>query len=271
LAAVAGLYTYPVKACAGIARRDVRVLATGLEYDREWMVVGADGAFLTQRERPRLGLVVPALDTQALRLTAPDIEPLAIPLSFDGPRRTVRVWEDDLPGVDQGTTAADWFSSVLGIDVRLVRFAPDARRPCNTRYARDSGAHTRFADGFPVLVVGEASLADLNRRLRLPVPMNRFRPNLVLTGTEPFDEDHIEALTIGEVVLHLVKPCTRCQVTTVDQDTGRSTGNEPLVTLSRFRSHPELGGVTFGVNAIVVAGAGTRIRTGDAIETAWRF
>jgi len=271
LAVVAGLYVYPVKSCAGIALREARVLSTGFEFDRQWMVVGTDGVFLSQRQLPRLGVVKPTLDPECLRLTAPDIEPLAVPLSGDGPRRPVHVWGDTVPAADLGDAPAEWFSSVLAHDARLVRFAPDARRPCSPRYAGDTGAHTLFADGYPVLVVGKSSLADLNARLRTPIPMARFRPNLVLAQTEPFDEDHIEALTVGEVVLRLVKPCTRCQVTTVDQDTGRPTGDEPLVTLSRFRSNPELGGVTFGVNAVVASGAGSRIREGDAVGIAWRF
>jgi uncharacterized protein YcbX len=158
--------------------------------------------------------------------------------------------------------------------LRLVRFDPAHRRLCNPVYAGDSGAHTAFADGYPLLVIGEASLADLNDRLAdegTPrLPMNRFRPNIVLAGLEAYDEDHVDTLAAGGVVMKIVKPCARCQITTTDQDTGH-VGIEPLRTLGAYRMDERAGGVTFGMNAIVVAGEGRTLAAGMEIEASFAF
>ena len=170
----------------------------------------------------------------------------------------------------QGDQAAGWLSEWLGRAVRLVRFDPRARRLCNPAYAGTSGAHTAFADAYPLLVTSEASLEDLNSRLAIPLPMNRFRPNLVLSGIEAYDEDHIDEIRIGRSMLKLVKPCTRCRTTTTDQATAE-VGIEPLPTLAVYRRDDALDGVTFGMNAIVAAGADEIIRVGDRARCALRF
>jgi hypothetical protein len=163
---------------------------------------------------------------------------------------------------------------VLGADVRLVRFDPSHERLCNPVFAGDSGAHTAFADGYPLLVASEASLGELNGRLAASgspaLPMNRFRPNIVLSGLEPFDEDHIDTLDAGGVRMKLVKPCTRCQITTTDQSSG-VTGPEPLETLRGYRMDQRLGGVTFGVNAIIVAGVGRALSVGTNVDVSFAF
>jgi hypothetical protein len=151
-----------------------------------------------------------------------------------------------------------------------VRFDPRLRRECNPGYAGDSGAHTAFADAYPLLVLSEASLADLNRRLERALPVDRFRPNIVLAGIDAYDEDHIEAMTIDGVTLRLVKACTRCVITTTDQQTAER-GAEPLATLASYRMNSALGGVTFGVNAIILAGAGNEIRIGAQARCSLRF
>jgi uncharacterized protein YcbX len=156
----------------------------------------------------------------------------------------------------------------------MVRFDDRVPRPCNPDYVGATGATTLFADGYPVLVIGRASLDDLNARLAAcgvpAVPMNRFRPNLVLDGLDPYDEDHLDTITSGPVTLKLVKPCTRCEITTTDQDTARRN-LEPLRTLASYRRDDRFAGVTFGMNAIVVAGAGATLAVGDAADGAFRF
>jgi len=282
-ARIAALNVYPVKSCRGIDLDSARVAARGLVAvtaaqsvgDREWMIVGPDGHFVTQRDDPRLALIRTSLAPDALVLSAAGVAPLAVPLeSPGGTAREVVVWDSRVPANDAGDAAARWLSCVLGTGVRLVRFDPAYRRRCNPVYAGNSGAHTGFADGYPLLVIGEASLADLNRRLvakGIPaLPMNRFRPNIVIAGLEPYDEDHIDTLVADGITMKLVKPCTRCRITTTDQDSGQ-VGTEPLATLAGYRMHAGLAGVTFGMNAIVVAGEGSSLSVGAGVEAPFAF
>ena len=277
-AVVSALALYPLKGAAGIDLGGVEVRTTGLAShgvaDREWMAVDRAGVFVTQREHPRLALVRTSLDRHRLMLVAPGHPAIALDADARAPARDVRVWNAQVRGHDAGDAAADWLSTVLATEVRLVRFDSAHPRPCNPDYAGDSGAHVRFADGYPLLVIGRASLDHLNGRLAAKgaaaVPMNRFRPNLVLDGLEPHDEDHCASIAIDGVVLEPVKPCTRCEVTTVDQASGRK-GAEPLVTLSAYRRDDRLAGVTFGMNAIVRAGAGRALAVGARASCEWRF
>lgn len=282
-ATVAALNVYPVKGCRGIALSRACVGERGLLArddaaavgDREWMIVASDGTFVTQRTHPKLALIEPRLAAATLVLAAPGRLPLTVPLAPPaGPRREVIVWDDRVAAFDEGPQAARWISEFLGADLRLVRFDPAARRLCNPHYAKGSGAHTAFADGYPVLVIGAASLDDLNMRLKArghaALPMNRFRPNVVLAGLEPYDEDHVDTLASDEVSLRLVKPCTRCRVTTTDQDTAE-VGSEPLATLAGYRNNPDLGGVTFGMNAIIVSGVGHELAVGASVTCSFRF
>jgi uncharacterized protein YcbX len=234
------------------------------------MVVRPGGRFVTQREVPGLALVATALRGNALTLAAPGLEPMTLPIGGDGPRLSVELWGDSCVGIDQGDTAAAWFARHLGRPVRLVRFDPAVPRPSDPAYARDLPAFSEFSDGFAILVISEASLADLNARLEAPLPMNRFRPNVVITGVEAFDEDRMAALTADGIDLRLVKACTRCQVTTTDQETAQ-VGVEPLRALAGFRMHTGLGGVAFGQNAVVAHGAGRVLRVGQVLEEVWNF
>ncbi len=269
-ATVSALFMYPVKSCRGVQLGTARITERGFERDREWMIVDATGRFVSQREFPRLSMIVPALSATTLELTAPGRKPISVPLDQAGTLETVTVWRDSLPAIDQGGAPADWLSDWIGRDVRLVRFDPRVRRACNRAYVGDSGAHTGFADAYPLLVLSEGSLADLNARLASPLPVNRFRPNLVLSGTQAYDEDHIDEIVAGRVRMKLVKPCTRCQITTTDQMTGERA-SEPLATLSTYRMNAALEGVTFGVNAIVTAGIGDELRAGAAADCSLRF
>lgn len=278
-ARIAALFVHPLKGARGIAVDAASVATTGLEVagagDREWMVVDAAGRFVSQREAPALALVVPGIDDDVLTLGAPDHPEVWIPLARErGPAREVTVWRSHVRGFDEGDDAARWLSERLGRAVRLVRFDRGMRRRCNADYVGDSGAHTLYADGYPVLVIGTASLADLNERLAArgepALPMNRFRPNVVVEGLAPYDEDHLDTLAIGEVVLRMVKPCTRCQVTTTDQATAE-VGHEPLPTLATYRYDERFEGVKFGMNAIVAAGAGGTLAVDDTASAQFRF
>ena len=275
-ATIAALNVYPVKSCRGIGTSRASVTATGLALggvrDREWMIVDGRGRFVTQREIPRLALVEARTQGDAVTLHIPGRDPVT-------PRRMgsagkVVVWSAHVRGVDGGDEVADALSAFTGRALRMVAFDDTLPRLCNPDYAGESGATTLYSDGYPVLVIGQASLDDLNERLAVrglaEVPMNRFRPNLVVDGLPPFDEDHLDSLACGDVELKLVKRCTRCEVTTTDQATGHRF-EEPLRTLSTFRHDDRLAGVTFGMNAIVVRGAGAMLAVGDAMEATYGF
>ena len=275
-ATIAALNVYPVKSCRGLAADRAEVTRDGLAVDgvrdREWMIVDLRGRFVTQRELPRLALVGTEAVNGRMQLSVPGLAAL-VP-DEQGPARDVVVWSAQVRGRDGGDAAADALSAYLGHDVRLVRFDDSQPRRVNPDYAGTSGATTLYADGYPLLVIGQASLDDLNGKLAArglaKLPMNRFRPNVVVEGLDPYDEDHVDTLAIGDVVLKLVKPCTRCEVTTTDQDTARRS-QEPLRTLSTYRRDDRLAGVTFGVNAIVVQGAGSAIAVGDDAQATLRF
>ena len=280
---ITALNVYPVKSCAGFAQDRVRVAARGLVAatpwgsagDREWMIVGGDGRFVSQREYPGLALIRTSLDGAMLVLAIPGRPALEVSVAPQrGATREVVVWNSRVPAHDAGDAAAAWLSALLGADVRLVRFDPAHRRLSNPDYAGDSGAHTAFADGYALLIVAESSLTELNGRLAAvgspALPMNRFRPNIVLSGLDPFDEDHIDTLSVDGIAMKLVKPCTRCQITTTDQATAE-VGVEPLATLRGFRMDDRLGGVTFGMNAIVLAGEGRALSVGTDVEVSFAF
>jgi uncharacterized protein YcbX len=270
IASIASLHLYPVKSCRGIALESAAVVDRGLAFDREWMIVDGDGGAVTQRALPRLALIEPSLTATALELACAGAQRLTIPLDLGGAARRVTLWKDSIAAIDQGDEAAQWLAAVLNASVRLVRFDHAFQRKCNPTFVGDSGAHTSFPDAYPLLILSEASLADLNSRLDHSLPMNRFRPNVVLTGVEAYDEDHMDAIRAGSIEFKLVKPCTRCKITTTDQDTA-TVGEEPLPTLAGYRMDAALGGVTFGMNAIVSAGAGGVLRRGDKISYTFKF
>lgn len=266
---LAGLHVYPVKSCRGIALAEALVTETGLEHDREWMVVTPGGRFLTQRELPRLALIGTRLEHGALWLSAPDAAPLEVPLGHAGTPVEVVVWRDRCAARDAGEAAARWLGDVLGRDARLVRFDAAHRRRSDPAWTGDARAYAQFADGYALLAISTASLDDLNSRLAKPLPMDRFRPNLVLDGAPPYGEDTLGEFRVGgQVRLRAVKPCTRCATTTTDQDTGEVDGVEPLETLKTYRWNASLRGVEFGQNVIVLAGAGTTLARGMEIRPA---
>jgi hypothetical protein len=262
--AIAALHVYPVKSCRGIALQQAELTPRGLRHDREWMVVTPDGRFLTQRDLPRLALITPDLDDGTLRLHAPAAGAVRVPLDVaDAGACTVTVWGDTVLARDQGDLAAQWLSDFLQRSVRLVRFDAAERRATDPAWSEGLPGESAFSDGYPVLVLSRASLDDLNARLPRALPMNRFRPNLVLDGCDAYAEDSLRVLHSGAVTLRLVKPCTRCIITTTEQTTAERDGDEPLRTLRSYRWRPELRGVIFGQNAIVES-AGT-LRVGDVV------
>ena len=280
---IAELTLYPIKSCAGIALQEATLTEQGLMseqiYDREWMVVDPQGRQITQREQPRMALITPRIKADTLELRAPGMLILEIPLGLPDPEhapsRKVQVWDDSVLAYDCDDTTATWFSNAIGVPCRLVRFHAKGVRPVSTTWTQGVSSTTLFSDGYPLLVASTASLDDVNQRLRKAgrsaIPMNRFRPNLVVDGIEAFEEDYADTLTMGEAVLKPVKPCARCPMPSVDQSTGQF-GPDPLDILQSYRAKEVLdGAICFGMNAIVTAGAGARLRVGQEVAVSLAF
>ena len=277
---IARLFVYPVKSCAGIEVQEALLTDTGLDLDRAWMVVDANGLFLTQRALPRMALIRPQLKSEEMVLRAPGMLALHVAIDAVEAPITVTVWRDTVPAWDMGPVAAQWFSDFLGQPCRLVRFDPEQRRLSSMDWTGGVEAPNQFADGFPVLIASEASVQELNRRLQAgghaTVDMERFRPNVVLAGVEPHDEDRVDLVRVeggaeGELHLQPVKPCARCPIPDIDPATAESS---PAVgdTLRTYRQDKRLdGAITFGMNAIVRQGAGQMLRVGQRVAADLRF
>jgi uncharacterized protein YcbX len=277
--AIAGLYVHPVKSCARVAVDEAVVMETGLEWDRQWMVVDPAGEFVSQREAPRLALVRPTLRANDLVLRAPGMLVLHLKLDAIESETRVRVWNDEVNAGDMGDLSAQWFSDFLGQRVRLARFDPEVQRFSDARWTGDTRALTAFADAFSLLVLSSAAVDQLNTRLRsrgaAPVRSDRFRPNLVLDGLQPHEEDWIDRITFdapgGPVVIRLVKPCTRCSIPDVDPERGEpdhAVGAE----LAAYRGDARMNGqVTFGMNAVIEEGFERSLALGMTGRATIRF
>ena len=276
---VARLYVYPIKSCSGTEVQESVLTASGLAMDRAFMLVDAHGDFVSQRDLPRMALIQPQGTAPDLTLSAPAMQTIRIALAATDRQVRARVWNDVVPAYDMGDVAAGWFSAFLGQELRLVRFDARHRRLSNMTWTDGIEAPNQFSDGYPLLVVGAASLDLLNERLdaagHSAVGMERFRPNIVITGIESHDEDRIDVLRIatadGEIQLKLVKPCSRCPIPDIDPATAIST---PVVgdTLRGYRRDPRLdGAITFGMNAIVLQGAGAALKTGLNVQADYQF
>jgi uncharacterized protein YcbX len=245
---VSSLIYYPIKACRGFEVDSSRVERMGLEHDRHMMLVTPEGKFLTQREVPRLALVTPKLTDGALELSAPDYDSIQLGIQTSGTPWHVDIWKSKgVHAIDQGEEAAAWFSDWLGMAVRLVHLADGYRRLVNEPYVVNADDHTGFSDGYPILLTSEEGLQDLNSRLESPVPMNRFRPNIVVKGCRSFEEDTWNRIRIGDVELAVVKPCARCEVTTIDKET-LERNKEPLkpwANTANRSSEPSSGRTSF--------------------------
>lgn len=277
------LLLYPIKSCGGIAVREATLLETGLAaygvHDREWMLVTEAGQFLTQREFPRMALIRPLPEGGNLRVSCPGMGDLLLPVAWDAaaPTRHVQIWDDSVTASDCGDVAGNWFTEALDTRerVRLVRFHHDVVRPTSVKWTGGVPSQTRFADGYPLLLIGQSSLDDLNGRLRAAgrelLPMDRFRPNLVVDGLEAFEEDYIAYLSTGAAEIRPVKPCARCPIPAIDQATG-VPGPDPLDILQTYRANPKMdGAVCLGMNCIVSAGAGSRLRVGQELAAELAF
>lgn len=246
---VTQLFVYPVKGMGGISLTSAQATSRGLAHDRRFVVVDAEGHFLSQRELPRMATVWTEIDGDTLRLSAEDAEPVEVPLEpSSGMPIAATVWNSTCRAILPSREADAWLRTVLGVDCRLAYMPESTVRESDTRFA-GPGKRVGFADGYAYLVVSEASLADLNGRLSKPVSLSRFRPNIVVSDTAPFEEDSWGSIAIGSATLRLVKPCGRCSVTTVDPATGEVTGPEPLATLSGYRGSSQFG-PRFGMNAV---------------------
>jgi len=276
---LSGLFVHPIKSCAAVAVSEAMLIETGLDLDRAWMVVDNHGEMLTQRELPRMALIQPQFKGDELVLRAPGMLALHLRLDVAEQPTRVRVWDDVVKAFDMGALAAQWFTDFLQRPLRLARFDPEQKRLSDSQWTGELQAENAFSDGYPLLVANEASLGDLNARLKArnaeAVTMHRFRPNLVLSGLQAFDEDHVRSIQIdteeGPVVLRLVKPCTRCSVPNVDPLTAE-TGHEPGDTLAGFRADARVkGGITFGINAVVVEGLEHVLRVGQRAQVQFDF
>jgi len=256
------LFIYPIKSAAGIECQRVELGSHGLRHDREWMIVDASGRGITQREESRLALLRTAIHDGQLHLSAPVGKGPALPLDHEGERVEVQVWSSHCLAFDAGVESARFLSDWLGRPLRLVRFDTGRRRLSCPDWTAGREVSTLFSDGYPLLVLSRASIEDLARRVGHDLPVQRFRPNLLLEGVPPYAEDASSQVLIGPVRLQLTKACTRCVITTIDQNSGERTGDEPLRTLKSYRFDRELHGVVFGRNAYAVAGNGQWLTRG---------
>jgi hypothetical protein len=275
---IARLFVYPVKSCAGVELTEAILTETGLDLDRAWMVVDGEGEFVTQRELPRMALVRVQLKHSEVVLRAPGM--LALHLSIDAVEEAVKVrlWTDEVSAFDMGAVAAQWFSDFLGSKLRLVRFDPEHRRLSSRKWTGEVEALNQFSDGYPLLVLSEGSLEELNRRLAAAghpaVGIERFRPNIVLAGLAAQDEDRLDVMRIAadeEVQLRPVKPCVRCPIPNIDPATAE-IDPRVLEALAAYRGNERVNGaVSFGVNAVVLQGLEQTLRVGQAVTAQWRF
>ena len=281
------LYTYPIKSCAGLAHNAIAFSQAGLQWDRQWVIVDGDGQFMTQRQYPRMALIRPSFLNSHLHIQAPEMPDIVVPLKAELKQALpVRIWKSDTLGQDEGDAAAAALSQFMGLSCRLLRVHRHATRLASPElqeaWLEQNAVWAKrfpqrhvfgFADGFPFLICNQASLDELNRQIvadgSQPVGIERFRPNIVVTGLEAYDEDHVAGLRPqeGNAVLAFVKHCTRCKLPNVDPRTAQ-VGAEPGRTLEKQRSFDA--GILFGVNAVVSAAEGV-FHVGDEFTPEYGF
>ncbi|MER6988205.1 MOSC N-terminal beta barrel domain-containing protein [Saccharopolyspora hirsuta] len=261
---IVDLLSYPVKGCAGVSVPSTPLTDAGLAHDRAFMVIDENGVFRTQRRWPHLAQIQPAISDDRIELSAPGAGSIAVDVDVTGPRRAVDLFGTGYRGIDQGDPVAEWLSDVLGARSRLVRVPPEHDRATDGETPGTSG----YADSCAVHVVSRSSLDLLNERLPEPLPMDRFRPNIVVDGWDAHDEDRAGRIRAGDAVLGFAKLAIRCAVTTVDQATGRRSGPEPLRTLARYRRVPGEG-IAFGAKFAVLRRGTLSVGDPVVVET-WR-
>jgi uncharacterized protein YcbX len=247
-AKITQLITYPIKSCAGIQHQEIAVNELGLVGDRQWMLVDENGLFLSQRKHPRMALIQPQIAGKTMTISAPEMDDLVIDTSKFQKAIEITVWRDTFKAQMLNSEANQWISYYLGFQVRLVQYTDVSKRLIDQNFA-NANQQVAFADGYPILVTHEASLAQLNEQLNQAVNMSRFRPNIVLSSARPaWDELNWNQLSGESLQLDLVKPCTRCVMTGVEQTSGQQTGTEVLKTLRQQFPHENK--AVFGINAI---------------------
>ncbi|WP_162417709.1 MOSC domain-containing protein [Cyclobacterium roseum] len=261
---ISELHIYPIKSLGGISLSESQLGKAGLQYDRQWMLVDRNGKFLSQRSLPQMALFQVALKGDQLQITHKGEHSgngIQIPVSADsGELRRVSIWEDEVNALAVAPLADEWFSDMLRSPCSLVKMSPQHKRWLKKKY-QINREHVGFADSMPILLIGQSSLEDLNQRLQTPVPMSRFRPNIVFTGGPAYMEDTWDRFTIGSASFKITKPCARCVMITVDQESGEK-GKEPLLTLAQYRKQGKK--VMFGQNALVLQEC--QVRVGDSLQ-----
>jgi uncharacterized protein YcbX len=273
---VSEINIYPIKSLGGISLNEASIEERGFKNDRRFMLIDEFGEFMTQRDFPKMATIKVNLDENGLNLSAQNFENLHIPYKHEGEKINVQVWNSICEATLCDKKYGDWLSEVLQTKCELVYMADDSRRNINAKFKLNDEI-VSFADGYPFLIIGENSLNELNSRLENQIPMNRFRPNIVVQDSDSFAEDNWTKIKIGETIFRSTKPCVRCVMTTVDQAEGVKTGKEPLQTLAQYRKASELfpttyeklglseNGVLFGQN-LVAENFGEKIKVGDKIE-----
>jgi uncharacterized protein YcbX len=267
---IAELFVYPVKSCAGVHMDEVSIVPTGFEFDRNWMVVDDTGTFVTQREHPKLALVKPEFANGGIILSAPGMTPLHVSANGVGGAIAISLFGETHEALSANAEADSWFSTYLGGPFRLAKCDARALRKGGVQYPERDAAPTSFVDNYGILVISEASHAALNQKLPQAVPMNRFRPNIVVTGVDEHDEDYFTNARCGEVALRFVNPCFRCSLTSIDQASG-TQGLEVLPVLTTYRYDDAAKGVKFGAYAAVSAGVGSHLHVDSDLDVDWNF
>lgn len=258
---------YPIKSLKGISLNAGKIEQRGLQFDRRWMLIDEKNQFLTQREFPKMAMINVEIAENALHISN-NAERIHIPFMPETDEFTrVQIWRSKCKAKIYANSINKWFSDVLQTNCRLALMSEETKRKVNYFYAVHADDYVSFADGYPFLLIGESSLADLNEKLENPVPMNRFRPNFVIKDSEAFAEDDWKKIKIGDAIFHVVKPCARCVMTTIDQATGQKRGVEPLKTLASFRipKRSIKKKILFGQN-LIAESAGEILHVGDKIE-----
>lgn len=262
------IYIYPVKSLGGIRLETAKITTRGLENDRRFMLVDENGRFLSQREHPQLAIFKTEIEGNFLKITnKKDGSTLKISLQYSLNHKVtqslkVQIWDDETLAVEISSEATNWFTEALGIPARLVYMPEESQRKTDAQYSLTGEEITSFSDGYPILIIGQSSLDDLNNRLENTVNINRFRPNFVFTNGGPFEEDAWHEFTVGHVRFFGVKPCARCIMTTIDQETGEKNGKEPLLTLNKYRKVGNK--ILFGQN-VLISQLGT-VSVGDDVK-----
>lgn len=276
---IAQLFIHPIKSCAGISVQAALLTHTGLQYDRQWMLIDGNQRFLSQRELAHMVLIEPNIVGDCLHINAPNMLQLSLPIAQKGEELQVQIWDDVVSAFDCGNDAAAWFTQALGQSVRLVQFNPAKPRACSTTWTNGAPAVTQFSDGYPILVTTVAAVDELNQRLShngfAPIDQRRFRPNVVLADLNAHDEDLLDVLHISAdapIALKIAKPCERCPIPSINPDTAQAQPEAVSDTILTYRADARLdGAITFGMNAIVLAGAGQILRVGQSVAADYGF